>query len=285
MAVTSGERAQIASQGFLAGVASAAGHLQQIPGDAWDTIFRECPVPMFILPQGPDPEKYFIVFGFDEVFDNLKSGVFVCPRIEAWASRGTGWDIEHLGEELKTEFNRQFEVSRQRVVQSGSVDVSKLESEAERLAEEKSGKLERASSALIKSPMWLGMAGLAVNPFTWPVTWPFSLIFLALSLSHGRDIIKLSLEYFSLTSNNDATNRELRQRKRALEEQERKFDSKNESFQHAVGRIDVKVHPQLQDLYQQICQKEGVFFQPSASGPALPGVFPMPGVTWRMRII
>ena len=53
----------------------------------------------------------------------MKSGVFVRPKIEAWAARDEGWNVEHLGEELSKEFNRQFQESRERLVKSGEIDL------------------------------------------------------------------------------------------------------------------------------------------------------------------
>ena len=255
--------AQGVTQDFLNGTAAIANHLQQLPADVVDKMFPECPVPMFILPTGPNPEEYFIVFGFDEVFDNLKSGIFVRPKIEAWAARVNGWDIEHLGGEIKGEFTQQFDESRERLVRSGEVDIRKLESQIERSSKEMSGKLGGAASSLVKTPVWLGVAGLALNP----VTWRLSLIFLGLALSNGTKVLRLAGEYLGAMSERGDAKRNLRQRERKLEELEAEFDGKNEAFQKAVSNIEVKAHPRLQTLHRLICDKDGLAYQPRDAGP------------------
>ena len=87
-----------ASQEILSGTAAVAAQFRQIPGDVLDKIFPECPAPTFILPTGINPEEYFILFRLEEVFENLKSGVFVRPKIEAWAARDEGWNADHLAD-------------------------------------------------------------------------------------------------------------------------------------------------------------------------------------------
>ena len=203
---TSAELARDSTQDFLSTAASSASQLQQLPSDVVDKLFPECPVPMFILPTDPNQEEYFIAFGFDEVFDNLKSGIFVRPKIEAWAVLDEGWDRYHLGDELKREFTRQFNATHERMVKSGEVDIRKLESQMQRQSKKMSGKLDGTASSLVKAPIWLGLAGLALNP----VTWPLSLIFLGLSLSNGTKVIRLTGAYLGVMSEKNNTKRELR---------------------------------------------------------------------------
>ena len=46
---------------------------------------------------------------------------------------------------------------------------------------------------------------------------------------------------------------------------EAEFDSKNEAFQEAVNKLQIRIHPQLHELVRLICEKESLTFSPSAS--------------------
>ena len=253
--------AQGVTQDFLNGTAAIANHLQQLPADVVDKMFPECPVPMFILPTGPNPEEYFIVFGFDEVFDNLKSGIFVRPKIEAWAARVNGWDMEHLGRELKREFTRQFDATRERAVRSGEVDIRKLETQRQRQSKEMSDKLTGTVSSLAKAPIQATLGGVMLNPFTGVFTWPLGVFYLSLAMYNGYKAFNLPLEYLEIRSKRGKTQQELREEQKKLEELEAEFDSKNEAFQKAVGNIEIRTHPLLQSLHRLICEKDGLACQ------------------------
>ena len=266
LATASVELARGATDELLTGTASIANQLQQIPGDVLDKLFQECPVPMFILPIGPAPEDFVIVFQFDEMFDNLKSGIFVRPKIEAWAARDEGWDVEHLGKELKREFTRQFDATRERMVKSGEVDIKKLEAQMERQSREMSNKLTGTVSSLVKAPIQATLGGMMLNPFTAMFTWPLGLCYLGLAVYNGYQAFNLPLKYLEIRSNRGETRQELREQERKSDQLEADFDSKNEAFQRAVGNVEIKTHPQLQTLYRLICEKEGISFQPGTTG-------------------
>ena len=55
--------------------------------NALTKVFPECPVPVFMLPTGPSPEDYALVFRLDEILDDLKSGMFVRPKFEVLSAR------------------------------------------------------------------------------------------------------------------------------------------------------------------------------------------------------
>ena len=254
-----------ASQEILSGTAAVAAQFRQIPGDVLDKIFPECPAPTFILPTGTDPEEYFILFRLEEVFENLKSGVFVRPKIEAWAARDEGWNVEHLGEELSKEFNRQFQESRERLVKSGEIDLQKLEAGLQRQSNQMSSNFGEAAASLAKTPIQLGAAGLAFNPLTGAITWPAGLMFLGLALHSGANTIDQSSKYFDVRAERRETKRGLRQTEKDLKEAQGEFDSKDEAFRQAITNLDVKIHPRLQALYRFICEKEGVRFHPASA--------------------
>ena len=120
---------------------------------------------MFIVPVSPDTEEYVILFNFEEVFDNLKSGIFVRPKIEAWGAKDDGWDIEHLCEEIRKEFTGQFESNRERVVKSGQVDAKKLDVQIQSQTRQMDGKLSDAGRSLVKAPIEAALGGVLLNPF------------------------------------------------------------------------------------------------------------------------
>ena len=262
-----------ASKEILSGTAAVAAQFRQIPSDVLDKIVPECPAPTFILPTGTDPEEYFILFRLEEVFENLKSGVFVRPRIEAWAARDEGWNVEHLGEELSKEFNRQFQESRERVVKSGEIDLQKLESSLQRQSNQMSSNFGEAAASLAKTPIQLGAAGLALNPLTGAITWPAGLMFLGLALRSGANTIDQSSKYFGVRAERGETKRGLRQTEKELKEAQGEFDNKGEAFRQAIANLDVKIHPRLQTLYRLIYEKDGIPFHPvhpasADAGPA-----------------
>ena len=61
-----------------------------------------------MLPTGPGIEDYVFVFSLEEMLDNLKSGVFVRPKIVVWAGRVGDFNVEHFIDELEQDFVRQF---------------------------------------------------------------------------------------------------------------------------------------------------------------------------------
>ena len=274
--------ARDATQDFLAGTAAFAAQLQQIPGEVWDKLLPECPVPMFILPTGADPEDYALVFQFAAVFDNLKSGVFTQPKLEAWAARAEGWDVARLSAELKREFTRQFDAYQGEMTRSGEVDITQLEGQLQRQSAAMAGQWNEAAPSLVKAPLQAGLACLMLNPLTGAVTWPASAVYCGLALYNGHKGFKMLSDCLRLRSQRGATARELRQRERELQELERDFDSKNETFQRAVGNIEIKTHPQLRDLYGLICECEGIAV-PADSNDTPSGEVPDARPCWENR--
>lgn len=263
--ISSAEAARGATQDFLGGTAAFAAQVQRIPGEVWDKMVPECPVPMFILPTGADSEQYALVFQFAAAFDHLKSGIFARPRLEAWAARTDGWDLEHLSRELKREFTRQFDAYREELTRSDEADITQLEKQLQSQSEAMSGQWSEATPALVKAPLQAGLACLMLNPVTGAVTWPASVAYCGLALYNGHKGFKILSDCLRLRLQQGATARELRQRERELTELEKELDSRNDAFQRAVGSIAIKTHPQLRDLYALICEVEGVAVPPGAA--------------------
>jgi uncharacterized membrane-anchored protein YhcB (DUF1043 family) len=265
--------AESATQDFLQGTAAIGTQLQQLPNDLVDKLFPECPTAMFIVPTGTRQEDYSIVYDLDDVFENLKSGIFVRPKLEAWAATDSRWDPAQLGERIKSEFLLQFEERRSKLVESGEVDVRKLEAQLQRQSEEMSGQFDQGASSLTKAPVYFGIAGLLLNP----VTWPLSLVFLGLGLRNGTNVVRMTGRYFGAMSNKLETNRELRQRQKDLEEIEKEFDVKNEAFLKLISNLAILPHPQLHKLYRLICEKDKVsphYIYPGTTSANVPDVRP-----------
>ncbi len=264
---------QDAGEGLLKGTATLAGQLQKLPGDAFDRLFPECPLPLFIIPTGPNPEEYGLLFDLAEMFDHLKSGRFVRPRIDAWAARSDGWDVERLSAELSQEFSRQFNQRREGVIASGEVNLQELENRITTQSTEMSNQLAKSTSSLLQAPFWTGAAVVtgAVGvwiPFAWPVALPIAAIYLGLAVYRGHKAFSILETYFKLLSDRKDSRRALRSRENQLQELAADLDSKNRDFQRAVGNIEIKVHPQVSELFAMMCDVAGVVCPPAAGSDA-----------------
>ena len=228
-----------------------------------DKIFSECPVPTFMLPTGPGPEDYVLIFLFDEVLENLKSGIFVRPKIEAWAARESGHDLERFGQRLKQDFVRQFNDARGSLIKASQLDIDDLESRRERLSD--AIKTEATGPSLRSAAGWTLVTLTAL---------PLLLFLLWLGLRPRTELIGLLWDYLSVRGKKKQAQRELN---RAIKKLESEFDKKDKTFQMAVKKIEVRVHSRIRTVASLICEAEGVSFSPSGSEPEsgdLPDVEP-----------
>ena len=244
----------------------AAKQLQAAYDKGLDTIFPECPVAAFMLPIGPDLEDYVFVFDLDDVLDNLKAGIFVRPKVEVWAGRDSGYDLDRLGRRLKQDFVAQFneaKETRERLIKAGKVKIKKLESEEGQL----SNQLGKDATG---AALWTGtgVAALSAGLVVWPLL-PLGLLFIALGMGSMSRLTSLIPDYFSTSAKKNRSQRELDRNLRELESQ---FDNNNRAFQQAVRNIEVKVHPRIREIIETICDVEGVVFLSDDSGPTPVGV-------------
>ena len=267
---------QSASQGLWDGTASFAAQLQQLPADAVDALLPGCSVPMFIVPIGPDQEEYLILFRLDAMFESLRSGIFVRPKIEAWAATDAGWDVVHLAEQLEVEFNQQFQREQEQWIRSGEIDIKKLEADLEKKSKEMSESLERAGTSLIRAPLQAALGLLSFNPLTGLFTWPAGLVYVGLSLHSVHTIGAQSSRYMSARSERKEVRQELKDTEKSLQEGQQEFEDKNKAFQKAVSNLEIKVHPRLQELHRLICERERVAWLPTtpAEATGVPDVKP-----------
>lgn len=261
------EFSKSATQDLVQGTAELAAQLRQIPADVVDQLLPECPVPMFLMPVGPRPEEYTIIFDFNKVFESLQSGIFVRPKIEAWAAFDSHTNIERLCEELKVEFTRQFEKAREQDIKAGRNEIKDLDKRIQQQSRQMDGKLTDAGCSLIKAPIEATLGALMLNPVTGVFTWPIGLFYLALAIYNGHKAISLPLEYTELLLANTGNRLNRKSLELDLQNLEAEFDSKNQAFQRAVGKIEFHVHPKLYTLHRLICEREKVANQQVSTGP------------------
>ena len=259
-AASAGERAQNAAGKTLDVTTSAASgtvaQSQHLYNQSLDKLFPECPVTAFMLPTGPDAEDYIIAFDLDDMFDNLKSGIFVRPKLEVWAGRAAGFDLDKFGQRLKDHFVRQFNAFRESQIRAGEVATIDLEADKNQSARDIA---DKASGSV----RWIrrGWRLTSIGFIVWPLL-PLGLIFLAIGIGSMSHLVSLIPEYLSPSGENRKTQKELDQDLKKLEAQ---FDSKNAAFQRAVRNIEVKVHPRIETLTSLICDVEGVAFSSASS--------------------
>ena len=209
-----------------------------------DRIFPECPVPAFMLPTGPSPEDYVLIFQFDEVLDKLKSGVLVRPKIEVWAARKDDRDPERFRQELKQGFECQFNEARAKLIKARQPEIDELELKLEGFSD--AIKTEATGPSFRSAAGWtlLAVTGL-----------PLLLFFLWVGFRPRTELIHLLRDYLSLRGEKKRAQREFESEINKLQS---KFDKKDKAFQRAVESIVVRVHPRIKELASPIHETEGV---------------------------
>ena len=275
-AVDTAKSSTSASQEFLdeanARVAGLTERTLEFSNEAIDRIFPECSAPMYIMPTGSGPEDYALVFQFDEIVENLNSGILVRPKIEAWSSGGKDYDLERLGEELKREFTSQFSLIREQRFQS----VAELEAASQKISDERASGFGASGMAILTS------VGLAAALGTGVVVLGPSIpavILLLFALGFGGKALSLVDDMRKELARSGSSKRELNRDIQSKIEELDEVDSKSEAFQRAVRNIEIRTHPKLQELHRLICDIEDVPFQP---GDAIP-VYDEPDITPHLR--
>ncbi len=227
-----------------------------------------------MLPTGPSAEDYAFVFNLEEMLDNLRSGVFVRPKIEVWSARDSDYDAEHFIEELEQDFVRQFNEAREELEKAWGAQM-KSASTAEAQASQKLKK-ELTGPTLTSAARW-GGAAVASSSLIAMLGGPqavllLPLLMLAIGLRPRTKMISLLRDYVSLRGERSQVESDFSSE---LEELESSMDSKNKVLQRAVKRLEVKVHPQIQEIARLICEAEGIEFSASeAESEGIPDVEP-----------
>ena len=257
------------SKAVVAGATSAVGDVQDAAGKTLesaaeqskvafndkllDKVFPECPVPAFMLPTGPSADDYRLLFRLDEMLENLESGILVRPKIQVWAARKSGFDLQRFGEELKVSFLSQFNDARDRLIDEGLVKIDNLELKRERLSDEI--RAEASGPTLKSATRWTaaGIVGL-----------PVLVLFLALGFRPRTKLIGLLRDYLRVRGDKKQAEQKLA---REVGELESRFDKKDKAFQRAVTKIEVRVHPRIRNLAVSVCDAAGVAFSDDGSEP------------------
>ncbi len=239
---------------------------QGLSTEAIDRLFPECSAPMYIMPTGPGQEDYALVFQFDEVIENLNRGVFVRPKIEAWSPGYRDYDPERLGEELKVAFTTQFDSARDQRVQS----IEDMELAAEKVSTDRTTGLRVSGVEIIS--LSLTAAGLTASL---PLVVSgiggglLAVVLLLFALGYGPRAMSLMKNLVNQMSRSGLAKREFRRGIKDESDMLSELDSKSRTFQRAVRNIELKTHPQLQELQSLICDVEG---SPLPSGDFEPGI-------------
>ena len=208
-------------------------------------IFSECLVPAFMLPTGPSPEDYVLMFRFDEMLDKLKSGILVRPKIEVWAARESGHDLERFQQELKQGFVCQFNEARESLIKARQPGIDDLEFRLEGLSD--AVKTEATGPSLRSAAGWTLLTVTAL---------PLLLFSLWLGFRPRTELIRLVWDYLSVRGEKKRAQQEL---DREINKLQSEFDQKDKAFQRAVKRIGVRVHPRIREVASLIHQAEGIF--------------------------
>ena len=257
------------SKAVVAGATSAVGDVQDAAGKTLESataqskgvfndkllekVSPECPVPAFMLPTGPSPDDYRLIFELDEMLDNLESGILVRPKIHIWAARESGHNLEHFGEELIQGFVCQFNETRDRLTDEGRLKIDSLERRRQRLSDEI--KAEASGRTLRSATRWAAMG------IVWLPLVPLGLSF---GLKPRTELIGLIRDYLKVGGDKKQAQRELA---RKAEELESRFDKKDKAFQRAVANIEIRVHPRIRSLAISVCDAAGVAFYDDGSEP------------------
>ena len=236
--------------------ASAAGNtldaVASAPKVAFSKIFPECPVPAFMLPTGPYAEDYVFVFQIEEMLANLQSGVFVRPKIEIWAARDSGYNLDHFIEELEQDFVRQFNEVQGSLTKAFQPHVQQLESNERHLSNEI--RREATGPTLRSAANWTALT-LLLTPAG-------ALLLIGLGMRPRLKLFGLLSDYLRTRGERDQFVEQFNSEIKKLNSE---MDSKNKTLQRAVKRLEVKVHPRIQEIARLICEAERVEF--SASEP------------------
>ena len=219
------------------------------PNAAFNTVFPECAVPAFMLPTGPGVEDYVFVFKMEEMLDNLRSGVFVRPKIEVWSGWDNDYDAEHFIIELEQDFERQLGKTRESLLKVHRAKAKQLESRERKVSR---GKGITTVTSLVG----------ATEVFVVTALFPPAgiLLLVAFGLTTTSQWIRLIWQSASVEVDKSRAQAELESE---LGKLEKTYNRKNRNLQRAVKRLEVKVHPRIQEIARLICEAEGAEFSVS----------------------
>ena len=229
--------------------AAAMGGVVRKPVDmSMGTFFPECRVPAFMMPTGPEVDDYLLMFDLDEFLSNLQTGVFTRPKIDLWAASSDHPDTHRLAEELATEFARALSVAIESTVQAGTEIIVERQLEEtgalEEVKQELTGKTLRSWS-LWGAAAAVGAGGVAIAPVGVLGAVAVAGVMLAVGMKPRTTVFGEFADYLRVRGDRADAEKQLeRQVKRMGSE----FKRKQKSFERAVGRLKVQVHPRLRTV-------------------------------------
>jgi hypothetical protein len=75
------------------------------------SVGKTVEVPVYVIHHGPGAEDYFFVFDFEEFVARTREGLFVRPRIVAWAGRRDFGQLA-FSRQFRAAFGQQFDAAR-----------------------------------------------------------------------------------------------------------------------------------------------------------------------------
>ena len=220
----------------------AFGTLQAAYNKGIDTVFPECTVPAFILPTGPDVEDYVLMFNFEEFLHRLRGGVLVRPKIELWASRAGGYDMNHLAYELERRFQEEVEGAKTSL--TNPLEQQRAARQAD-INAMRQGISEESSKG---TPAWL-----------WGVTFIFCPpVTLLLLLIEGPRRLSLLGEMLELLTLQATKPRSMRELERRMKDFDSKVKDKEDVLRRAVQNLEIRLHPRLQMVALDLGAVDGV---------------------------
>ena len=222
---------------------------KELPSQLRDLVLRECAVPVFMLPTGVNRSDFICRFDFHEAVDKLEHGVLVRPRLDVWAGRHDV-DRNALAQILTKQFRAQLDEERRRASADHSAKLREIRHEVTVLEAARDTDEKRIETGL-KRVTWgiLGMFFLA-NPL-------FDLVFLALALFGGTQVVSRAGPWFRATFSSGASKKKADKEERKLtEEMERELSASSDSFRTAIGNLEIRVHPVLNALLLDFAEVE-----------------------------
>ena len=214
--------------------------IHQAPSTFSDLIFRDCPVPLYLLPIGGAPDEFICRFDFKDVTTKLHRGILVRPRIDIWAGRDD-LDREQLSRVLQDEFTRQLHEERRKRA---------IEVQRESTARAQQGQQAPVQPGLdIQSSLKIALsAAQLMLVVTNPVV-DLLLLALAIGVSSNAAVAVLKPLFFS--SPLEDVEGEIETELRRLEVE---CDAQSQRFQAAIGQLSVQIHPVLRALTQAFAE-------------------------------
>ena len=246
--------------------------LQSAYNKSMATVFPECPVPAFMLPTGPYADDFVLVFDLEEFLGNLQTGIFVRPKIELWTAKEDGHNVAHLAQEISTRFAEEFNMAMERAVADGQAAVAaEEENKTEALREvgsELSGKT-LGSAAFWTAAAALGAGGVALAPLGIAGAVAVPCLMLAVGMRPRTVLFSRIGDYLRARSDSATVEGQFEDE---VNRMEKEFKRKSKPFERAVRNLELRIHPQLQDIAESL--KRIGETDTAAAAPAPVGDFP-----------